>query len=213
MSTFRRSAAVVAAGAAVFTLAGAFAGVAGAETVGPATGESNSMKFQRSVSADAIVDGKVRVGDTITVTNRFDRKVGWTLSEVTDTHPTCFEAVPQTSVWTVSGKTYNNIVGSPGYKNEFTSGAGWTKLDPPLLWGADPLIWTQDYVVNCEVGDLHTGGVAWKSSNALEDKNKFPDAGPTITVVKSSTPGGGGDGGGSGGSGSLDTGSLGSLFG
>lgn len=213
MSAFTRTAAAVAAGAAVFTLAGAFAGAADAETVGPATGESNSMTFQRSVSGDAVVDGTVRVGDTITITNRFDRKGAWMLSSVTDRHPTCLEAVPQSSEWRVSGKTYNNIPGSPNYKNEFSSGDGWVKLDPPGLWETNPFVWTQDYVVNCTPGDLNTGGLEWKSSNIGEKENKFPDAGPTISVVKSSAPGGGGDAGNGSGSGSLDTGSLGSLAG
>ncbi|MGB3708567.1 hypothetical protein [Gordonia sp. (in: high G+C Gram-positive bacteria)] len=219
MTTFRRSAAVIAAGTAALAFAGVTAGSASAETVGPVSGENDTMKFQRSVSGDAIQGTTVHVGDTITVTNRIDRKLAWMLYSVKDVHPTCMEAVPETSVWTVSGKTYRNVPGGPNYKNEITSGPGWVKVTGGTAW-TPPLVWSQDYIVNCDPGDLNTGGVEWKSTNEFEKNRAHPDAGPSLTVVKRSNPGGGNNGGGDnggggngGGSGSLDTGSLSSLFG
>ncbi|WP_238526287.1 hypothetical protein [Gordonia neofelifaecis] len=148
-----------------------------------------------------------------------------------DNHPSCLEAVPNTSVWTVSGKTYTNNPDGSGTKkpNEVTSGEGWVKIAASGggSWQATPLVWTQDYVVNCSPGELNTGGVQWSTTNAFEKNNNKANVGPIITVERAPSPGTGGGSGsgdpgtggdgqddsGSGSSGSLGSGSLANLFG
>ncbi|MGI6795583.1 hypothetical protein [Gordonia sihwensis] len=214
MSTIRRTVAVVGSCAAAAALAGIGTGAAAADTVGPVSGENDTVSFQRSVEGATLVDGKVKVGDTVTVTNRIDRKMLWLVYSVRDNHPSCLQAVPNTSVWTVSGGTYTNNPDGPGTKkpNEVTSGDGWVMIDATGggSWEAKPLIWTQDYVVTCAPGTLNTGGLQWSTTNAFEKNNNKPDVGPTITVVPASSPGGGDGSGGDTGSGGTGSGGDGS---
>lgn len=175
----------------------------------------NAMSFTRTVSGDALVDGKITVGEEITITNTIERKLSWLLYWAQDNHPACLVPVENTSVWTVSNKIYSNSGnaddGTIQKASEVTSGEGWVKIDATggNSWNASPLIWAQNYTVTCNPGSLNTGGLQWDSTLLGGSENKA-DVGPTITVkAKPTNPG---DGNGSGnGDGETATGSLGSL--
>ncbi|AUH70427.1 MULTISPECIES: Ig-like domain-containing protein [Gordonia] len=187
MSRLNRPALVALLSTSAAIIAGTTAaGAAGAETMTPVTGGNDTVSFSRTVGSAALVDGKVKVGDTVTITNRIDRKLGWLVYSVRDNHPSCMKAVPNTSVWTVSGGTYTNNPDGPGTKkpNEVTSGDGWVMIDATGggSWEAKPLIWTQDYTVECAPGTLNTGGLQWSTTNVFEKNNNQSNVGPTITV-------------------------------
>lgn len=189
-SLARRTAAAVltTAAAAALVVTGA-PGISAADMVGPINGESDAASFQRSVSGPSLVGGTVARGDVVTITNKLSRKMAWLVYSIKDTHPTCFEAVPNTSTWKVNGKTYTNDPEGEGTKapGEFSSGAGWAMIDAPGAnsWQADPLIWTQDYLVgsSCELGPLNSGGLEWSTTWAFESGNTRPFVGPMLNVV------------------------------
>ncbi|EGD56596.1 Ig-like domain-containing protein [Gordonia neofelifaecis] len=188
MSRFNRPAALALLTTGAAIVAGASGiGTAAADTMTPVTGSNDTVSFSRTVGGAAVNNGTVTVGDRITVTNRIDRKMAWLVYSVRDNHPTCLEAVPNTSVWTVSGGTYTNDPDGTGTKkpNEVTSGDGWVKIAASGggSWQATPLIWRQDYTVTCAPGALNTGGLQWSTTNAFEKNNNRANVGPSITVV------------------------------
>ncbi|GAA3950859.1 hypothetical protein [Gordonia caeni] len=186
-NTFRRTAIALSTAAVAFSVgATVSAPNAHADTVGPVTGQSSAASFERSVSGVNLVGGAVSTGDVITVTNKISRKLGWLIYYVKDTHPTCMEAVPNTSTWKVSGKTYTNNPDAEGTQKpgEVTAGPGWAQIKPAAggSWEAAPLVWTQDYLVKCSSGTLNTGGLEWSSTYAFESGNSNPNVGPALTV-------------------------------
>lgn len=184
----RRAATAVVTAAVAASLVGA-PPAAHADVVGPVSGQSDAASFQRSVDGPTLVRGEVERGDVVTITNKLTRFGAWLIYWVKDTHPTCLEAVPNTSTWTVNGKTYTNRLDGPGTKvpGEFSSGPGWAMIDPPAAnsWQADPLIWTQDYLVgsSCELGPLNSGGLEWDSTWVGESGSTRPYVGPMLTVI------------------------------
>ncbi|GEE02018.1 hypothetical protein nbrc107696_24640 [Gordonia spumicola] len=214
-STVTRRLAAVTATAGILAAAGiAGAGAASAEEVGPGKGSTNAATISRTVSGDDLVGGSIPTGSRITITNTVTRTLGWLIYSVRDNHPSCLQPVDQTSVWKVSGGTYTNNPDGAGTKkpSEVTTGDGWVqiKASGASSWQATPLVWSQDYIVACDPGDLNTGGVETTSTNLIGG-TKANDIGPAITVTKKS--GGGIDPGDIGDTGSLSTGSLGGLFG
>ncbi|WP_024794572.1 hypothetical protein [Tomitella biformata] len=202
---------ILGAGGAIALAAGMAAtlgmGAAQAESISSDEIDASSITFTRTVAGDAVVNGEVTTGDEIQITNTINRKLLWLVYSAQDNHPTCIEAVPNTSAWTVGGKTYSNSGdtedGTIQKPDEVTTGEGWAKIDAAGIssWEATPLTWTQTYTVNCDPGTLNTGGLQSDSTGGKDNK---ADVGPTITVkAKPVIPGpGGGDG----------AGSLGSLF-
>lgn len=130
------------------------------------------------------MNGTVAVGDIVTVTNQLHRKAAWLVTSVKDTHPTCMEAVPNTSTWKVSGKTYTNNPAVDGTQvpGEVSSGPGWVRLKPGAGWAATPLIWTQDYRVKCGAGEVNTGGLEWATTWVGESGNNKANVGPVLRV-------------------------------
>ncbi|EGD56594.1 hypothetical protein [Gordonia neofelifaecis] len=176
------AAGAIAALGAVGVMAGV--GAAAADTVGPAKGSSSAVDFSREVSGFKLVNGKVPNGETITITNRVNRKLAWLIYYVKDTHPSCMQAVPNTSVWTVSGKTYTNDPNHAGTQrpSEVTSGLGWTQIKPPGANSWESVTWTQDYLLMCDVGALNTGGLQY-STTWVGDQGSHPNVGPTVDVT------------------------------
>ncbi|MBY4569469.1 hypothetical protein ACN95_05430 [Gordonia sihwensis] len=177
------AAGAIAALGAVGVMSGS--GAADADTVGPAKGSSSAVNFSREISGLKLVDGKVPNGEVITVTNRLDRKLAWLIYWVKDTHPTCMEAVPNTSVWKVSGKTYTNNPNVSGAMkpDEFSSGPGWAKIDAPAANSWESIAWSQDYLLKCDVGVLNTGGLQY-STTWVGDDGDHPNVGPNIEVTR-----------------------------
>ncbi|MGB3604976.1 hypothetical protein [Gordonia sp. (in: high G+C Gram-positive bacteria)] len=178
---FAAGAAIVAVGA---TTALSGAGAASADTVGPATGSSDAVNFSRTVSGAKVVGGAIPNGEVITVTNTLNRKLGWLIYYVKDTHPTCMQAVPNTAVWTVSGKTYTNNPNHPGIQKsgEFSDGPGWAQIKPAAVNSWESIKWSQDYFLNCSVGTLNTGGVEYDTT-WVGDKGNHPNVGPNLTLT------------------------------
>lgn len=183
-SVLRRFAAVAAIAALGATTALAGAGVADAETVGPATGSSAAVDFSRTVSGAKIVSGAVPNGEVVTVTNKLNRKLAWLIYYVKDTHPTCMVPVPNTSVWTVSGKTYTNNPSHSGIQtpSEFSSGSGWAQIKPGAANSWESITWSQDYLLNCMPGPLNTGGVEYDTT-WVGDQGSHPNIGPNLTLT------------------------------
>ncbi|MGB3696107.1 MAG: hypothetical protein WBA05_01610 [Gordonia sp. (in: high G+C Gram-positive bacteria)] len=177
------AAAAVAVMGAAAALSGA--GAAAADSVGPVSGSSDAVNFTRTVSGVKLVNGAIPNGEVVTVSNKLNRKLAWLIYYVKDTHPTCMKAVPNTSVWKVSGKTYtNNPSGEGTYKgSEFTSGPGWAQIKPAAANSWESIEWSQDYLLTCATGPLNTGGLQWSSTWAGESGNNKPNVGPTINVT------------------------------
>lgn len=185
-TTLRRAVLAACSTAAAIAVTSTVTAPSHADTVGPAVGQSDAVSYERSVSGDTLVGGLVSTGDVITVTNKLQRKLAWLVYYVKDTHPNCLEAVPNTSTWKVSGKTYTNNPDAAGTHSpgEVTSGPGWVQIKPPAAnsWEANPLIWTQDYLVKCTTGPLNSGGLEWSTTWIGESGNNKPFIGPNLTV-------------------------------
>lgn len=185
-TNLRRTATLLSVAATMAAGSTALAPVSHADIVGPVTGSSDAVSFSRSVSGTDVVNGRISTGDVITVTNQLNRKLAWQVYYVKDLHPTCMEAIPETSTWKVSGKTYTNNPNVEGTKapSEVTSGPGWVQIKPPAAnsWAAAPLVWTQDYLVKCGAGELNTGGLTWDTTWAGEKGANNPNVGPKLQV-------------------------------
>lgn len=175
MKKYTKALAGLGAGAALMTT-GLVAGPVAADTVSAPEVSDSTAKAVRTVGGAAVSNGAVTVGDTVTITNTVTRKGIYLVYFVRDQHPQCLDPVPNSSEWTVSGKTYTNKDGANG----FSQGEDWVRIDS-AGWQATPLVWKQDYVVNCPVGPLNTGGLSW-SVNLLASPSVKNDIGPTLQV-------------------------------
>jgi len=231
LTTFRITTRIVAAlGAAAAALT--VAGVEGEAGAAPASTEwtHNSSKFTMTVS-----DATPAVGDTITLATAFQRKL--TFEDIYNYKALidgCLEYVDGSGKW--EGRPVSpsrvQIEAAPAGQQAFvrvesTGGSAWQVWGVGGSWGTARTISMDFYVTRgCATGKampttMHYGGHL--GSGIYND----PSRGPEITVaVPPTDPGDGGtnpgdgDGDGDGGtsdnggaSGSLDTGSLGNLFG
>ncbi|AOW91605.1 hypothetical protein BFN03_00090 [Rhodococcus sp. WMMA185] len=146
------------------------AGDAGAAPVTKSWSDGKS-KFTRTIS-----NGNPSPGDTITVSTKFERKVGGaleTIHEVTDVHPQCLNALSVK----VDGKSHD-------IANRYPQ---WTQVRGS--WTVHPIIWEKShtfeftYRVECGGGPLTTG-MNYTSSRGI---HSYESKGPEITVGQSTT--------------------------
>lgn len=179
----RRSlAAASAAAMAGATLVVVGAGIASAE---PATASgryqdklnTQSLEFERAVSQKVVT-----YGDTVTVTSKIIDSKGWWVGNthhwIEDTTPACMKYVDGTARWKALGGGWENPSTKPGEFAAPTSTAIRAQFNVPV---SDPLELEARYVVNCDAGQLATGGMSWNGT-LKDNESDSLTMGPTITV-------------------------------
>ena len=157
------------------------AGVASAAPTQPVSVSEKGMTGTRTVSNATPVHG-----ETVTITTELRRSGSnaWLAYWIKDHHPACFDYVENSLEWTVGGKTYD----------EDNAGDDVTvEINP---WAVNswipPVVATAEYVVNCDAGEISSGGMSWDSTwfsvfpPTGGEVNK-PVLGPTINVQRKGT--------------------------
>ncbi|WP_188065105.1 Ig-like domain-containing protein [Dietzia sp. ANT_WB102] len=182
-ATIRRTLAVASATAmAGAALAVVGAGTASAESItmpGRYQNKLNtqSLEYERTVSQKVVTHG-----DTVTVTSKIIDSnglwIGNTHYWIQDTTPACMNYVDGTARWKALGGNWESPSTKPREFAAPTSTAIRAHFNVPV---SDPLELEAQYVVNCDAGQLASGGMSWNGT-LKDNESDSLTMGPTITV-------------------------------